>query len=55
MKDETVFKRETTTEPVSPEPAVTMLSEAGKKLASYTAPSNAFVVRTSSTPAVKEK
>ena len=54
-KDETTFTRQTTTEPVSPEPAVTMMSEAGRKLASYTAPSDAYVVRTSSTPAVKEK
>jgi hypothetical protein len=36
-------------------PAIPMLSDLGKKLASVTAPSSAYEVRTTSTPAVKEK
>jgi hypothetical protein len=38
-----------------PKPAITMMSDAGKKLASVSAPSSAFMVRTSSTEAVREK
>lgn len=56
--DTTEFTRQTTTHEGSPSngrPGLPLMSEAGKRMASDTAPSNAYQVTTRSTSAVKEK
>jgi hypothetical protein len=51
---EQTTQKSTTTWPNFPQGS-DLLSQEGQELASFTAPSNAYQVRTSSTPAVREK
>jgi hypothetical protein len=57
-RDATEFTRHTTSHEGSPkngQPGLPLMSAEGKKMASHTAPSNAYQVTTGSTSAVKEK
>jgi len=51
----TTFTRETTNQGIKEEPNLSMMDKKAEKMASHSAPLDAFEVRTSSTPAVKEK
>jgi len=51
----TEYTLETTQKNIRTEPNLTMMDPKAEKMASHSAPSNAFEVRTSSTSAVKEK
>jgi hypothetical protein len=50
----TEFKSETTNQGIKEDPNFTMMDPKAEKMASHSAPSSAFEVRTSSTAAVKE-